>query len=90
MYCSGAEEDRETFKDTKRGTRREIARERNEREEWEEWSRNLNTTEGRGKMFRIAKQMNKDKSSVYGTNCIQSNTGEIKVEGAEVCGRRKE
>ena len=27
---------------------------------------------------------------VDGTNCVKSHTGEIKVEGAEVCGRWKE
>ena len=35
-------------------------------------------------MFRIAKQTRKDKRDVIGTNFIKSDTGEIKVEGAEV------
>ena len=61
---TGAEEDRETFKDRKRVARREVAREKSEA--WAEWSRNLNTAEGRGKMFRIAKQMRKDKRDVIG------------------------
>ena len=53
------EEDGETFKDRKRVARREIAIAK--RGVWEEWSRSLNTAEGRGKMFRIAKQMRNDK-----------------------------
>ena len=36
-------------------------------------------------MFRIAKQMRKDKRDVDGTNFIESVTGEIKVKGAQVC-----
>ena len=50
----------------------------------------MKTAECRGKMFRIAKQMRKEKIDVDGTNFIKSDTGEIKVEGAEVCGRWKE
>ena len=57
---------------------------------WEEWSRNLNTAEGRGKMFRVAKQMRKDRRDVKGTNFIKSETGEIKIEATEVCGRWRE
>ena len=34
--------------------------------------------------------MRKDKRDVVGTNFIKSDTGEIKVEGAEVCERWKE
>ena len=50
----------------------------------------MNTAEGRWKRFRTAKQMRKGKSDVDGTNFIKSDTGEIKVEGAEVCGSWKE
>ena len=78
----------ETFKDRKRVERREITIAK--RESWEEWSRNLNATESWGKMFRIAKQMRKDKRDVDGTNVIKSDTGETKVEGAVVCERWKE
>ena len=41
-------------------------------------------------MFRIAKQMRKDKRDVVGTNFIKSDPGKIKVEGAEVGERWKE
>ena len=46
----GTEVDQETYKDRKLVARREIAIAK--RGAWEEWSKNLNTTEGRGKMFR--------------------------------------
>ena len=52
-----------------------------------EWSKNLNIAEGRGKMFRVAKQMRKDRRNVEGTKFIKSDTGEIKIEATEVCGR---
>ena len=81
----GAEVDRETYKDRKRVARREIAIAK--RGAWEEWSKNLNTAEGRGKMFRVAKQMRKDRRDVEGTNFIKSDTGEIKIEATEVCER---
>ena len=51
------EVDRETYQDRKRVARKEIAIAK--RGAWEEWSKNLNTAEGRGKMFRVAKQMRK-------------------------------
>ena len=54
----------------------------------------MNTTEGRGKMFRVAKQMRKDRKDVERTNFIKSDTGEIKICGRwsntgeiKVCGR---
>ena len=50
----------------------------------------MNTVEGRGKMFRVAKQMRKDRRDVEGTNLIKSDRGEIKIEVTEVCGRWRE
>ena len=47
----------------------------------------MNTAEGSGKMFRVAKQMRKDRRDVEGTNFIKSDIGEIKIEATEVCGR---
>ena len=84
----GKEVDRETYKDRKRVTRREIAIAK--RGAWEECSRNLNIVEGRGKMFIVAKQTRKNRRDVEGTNFIKSDTGEIKVEVTEVCGRWRE
>ena len=45
----------------------------------------MKISEGRGKMFSKEKLMRKDKRDVYGTNFIKSDTGEIKIEGTEVC-----
>ena len=50
----------------------------------------MNTAEGRGKMFGVAKQMRKDRRDVEGTNFIKSNTAEIKIKATEVCGRWRE
>ena len=41
-------------------------------------------------MFMVAKQMRKDGRDVEGTNFIKSNTGEIKIEAIEVCGRLRD
>ena len=49
----------------------------------------MNISEGRGKIFRTAKQMRKDKRDVM-EQILSRVTREIKVEGAEVCGRWKE
>ena len=50
----------------------------------------MNTAEGRGKMFRVAKQIIKDRRDVEGTNFIKSATGKFKIEATEVCGRWRE
>ena len=50
----------------------------------------MNTAAGRGKMFMVSKQMRKDRRDVEGTNFIKSDTGEIKIEATEVCGRWRE
>ena len=41
-------------------------------------------------MFRVTKQMRKDRRDVEGTNFIKSDTGEIKIEATEVCVRWRE
>ena len=56
------EEDREIYKVKKREAKRQVAQAR--RIVLEEWSQNLNTAEGRNKMFRIAQCMRKDRKDV--------------------------
>ena len=41
-------------------------------------------------MFGVPKQMRKDRRDVEGTNFIKSDTGEIKIQATEVCGRWRE
>ena len=51
---------------------------------WEQWSGDLGTAGGRAKMFKVAKQMRRDRKDVDGTNFIKGEDGVIKVDGAEV------
>ena len=57
--------------------RRSVARAK--KQAWIDWSSNLNTPEGRNKMFRIAAQMKKDKTDIQGTNCIRDRDGGIEI-----------
>ena len=67
------EEDREICKVKKRGAKRQVARSR--RIVVEEWSQDLDITEGRNKMFRIAKGMREDRKDVKGTKYIKDENG---------------
>ena len=52
---------------------------------WEQWSGDLGTAGGRAKMFKVAKQMRKDRKDMERTNFIKGEDGVIKVDGPEVC-----
>ena len=51
------------------------------------WSEDLDTEDGRQKMFKVAKQMRKDQKDVIGANYIRDSGGNIKTESAEVVDR---
>ena len=53
------------------------------------WSEDLDTEEGRQKMFKVAKQMRRDQKDVIGANYIRDSEGNIKVESADVVERWK-
>ena len=57
---------------------------------WRSWSDDLNTVEGRNKMFKLAQQMKRDKKDVLGANYIRDKDGNILVESDEVVGRWRE
>ena len=54
---------------------------------WTEWSNGLNTTEGKQKMFKVAKQIRKDKKDIVGSNYIRDTDGTIKVDEQEAAER---
>lgn len=56
-------------------------------EAWENFGRDLTTERGRHKMFKLAKQMKKDKKDIQGTNFIKDDDGVIKIEEDEVAER---
>ena len=82
------EEDRETYQVKKREAKRQVAQAR--RIVLEEWSQNLNTTEGRNKMFKIAKSMRKDRKDVKGAKYIKDENGEIKIKEEDIMSRWKQ
>ncbi len=57
------------------------------RQAWEEWSQNMDTAEGRQKMFRIAKQMRKERKDVVGAKYVKDDDGSILVDEAEIMQR---
>uniref|UniRef100_A0A6A7FPU9 Retrovirus-related Pol polyprotein LINE-1 n=1 Tax=Hirondellea gigas TaxID=1518452 RepID=A0A6A7FPU9_9CRUS len=67
--------------------RREVARAK--RVAWERWSEDLEGPEGKGKMFRIAKQMRKDRKDIVGAMFIKDEAGDIKVEERGIMERWK-
>jgi hypothetical protein len=54
---------------------------------WEDWGRDLGTVDGRQKMFRVEKQMRRDKSDVEGTSYIKDENGVIEVDSVAVAER---
>lgn len=79
------EETRRLYKIKSRETRRAVAIAK--RQAWEEWSRDLGGADGRNKMFRIAKQMQKDRKDIQGTNYIKDSNNNIKIDEHEVAER---
>ena len=79
------EGDRERYREKKREARREVAVAK--RTAWEQWSGDLGTAGGRAKMFKVTKQLWKDRKDEEGTNFIKGKDGVIKVDGAKVCER---
>ena len=61
---SGAEVDNEVYKRKKREAQRIVGDMK--KEAWSQWSQDLNTREGRNKLFRVASQMKEDKKIFKG------------------------
>ena len=77
------ERDKECYREKKREERRGVAVAK--RTAWEQWSGDLGTAGGRAKLFKVAKQMRRDRKDVEGRNFIKGKDGVIKVDRAEVC-----
>ena len=54
-----------------------------------EWCEKLNTTEGKQNMFKIAKQLKRDKKDIVGSSYIKDEDSSIKVVGVEAAERWK-
>ena len=75
-------EDKRAYQIKSREAKRSVAAAK--KESWIQWSSNLNTAEGRNKMFRVAAQMKKDKSDILGSNFIKNESGGIEVREEKV------
>ena len=48
------------------------------------WSENLNTAAGQNKMFKMAKQMRKDRKNVLGTTFVRGADGNVAIDPKDV------
>ena len=71
-------QDKEVYLARKREAKRVVASAK--REALDTWCENLNSTEGKKKMFAMAKQMKRDKKDIVGGYFIKSDAGEIVTE----------
>ncbi len=51
---------------------------------WTEWSQNINTAEGKQKMFKMTKQIKGERKDVIGARYVKDEHGNIKVEEADM------
>ena len=82
---SGGDADREEYRRKSREAKRRVGEAK--QEAWREWSEDLNTAEGRNKLFRVASQMRKDKKDIQGTCFIKDENNNIVVEQNAVADR---
>ena len=82
---SRRDEDKQLYKLLSRIASREVARAKDDA--WEQWSEGLGSACGRLKMFKIAKQMRKDRQDISGTNYIKDERGDILTVGEDVADR---
>ena len=77
-----SEVDREIYRQKRREAKRQVAIAK--KRCWEEWAENLNTVEGRNRIFRYAKWMRKDRKDVIGAKYVKNRNGAIMFEEREI------
>jgi len=85
---SGEEEDREAYKQKTRQMKKEVAIAK--KSNWEEWQRRSSVPKQRVNLFRIAKQMKRERQDVIGGKYIKNKKVEITVNEKEIIERWKE
>ena len=78
----------DAYKQKKRLTKKEVANAK--KSSWEEWYRSLSEPKKKVDLFRIAKQMQKERQDVIGGKYIKNSKGEIQVKEREIMERWKE
>jgi hypothetical protein len=81
------EEAKQQYKEKARQAKRSVRSAKDQA--WQEWCQEIHTTEGRQKMFRLAKQMRKEIKDTTGAKYIKDEAGNIKVEEEEIKSRWK-
>ena len=82
---SGNVEDKELYQLKSREAKRQVAIAK--KLAWKELAENVKTTEGKNQMFKIAQQMESERTDIRGAKYIKDETGAIQVEGEEVSER---
>ena len=85
---SRREEDKRIYVERKMEAKRQVTAAKTA--EWEQWSRDLETNEGRLKMFKVAKQMRKERKDVIGVKFIKGDDGEIETKDKDILRRWQE
>ena len=75
---SNSSEDRELYRDKNREAKRAVALAK--RQALDEWCGNLDSAEGKKKMFAMAKQLKKDKKDIVGGYFVKNKDGDIVTE----------
>ena len=79
------DENKEIYRTKAKEASREVRKAKNQA--WEEWSKDIETNEGRLKMFRIAKQMKIGKKEVQGSRFIKDDNGTVLTKDSEITHR---
>ena len=84
----GTEFSRERYREICRRAKREVSRAKDTA--WREWSKEINTVEGKQRMFKIAKQMRKERKDVTGGKYIKDEDNNILIEEQDIRERWKQ
>lgn len=76
------EEHRERYKEKRREAKRAVREAK--RNAWSKQSRDLTSSEGRNKMFKVAKQMQKDRKDIQDANFVKDKNGIILIKEEQV------
>ena len=79
------DENKEIYRIKAKEANREVRKAKNQA--WEEWSKEIETNEGRLKMFKIAKQMKIEKKEVQGSRFIKDVNGIVLTKDSEITHR---
>ena len=78
-------EKKEKYREMNKASKRAVAIARDV--EYRKWGDELETKEGRQSIFRIAKQMVKEKQEVVGGTVVRDKSGKLLVQDSQICDR---